>query len=149
MELTLKLDASEIVEAEKRGVLMQIIELSTVGGPRVIQSSDRVIQPAGEMIDKIPENFVPDAPMEAPREAPKVETLQTAPEPEKAVPTSAPEYTQDDLGKAAVALMDKGVIDSPQLVAILQEFGVTGIPALTGDQKAAFALRLRELGAEI
>lgn len=63
------------------------------------------------------------------------------------VPTTAPHYTHDDLAKAAITLMDKG--KQPELLELLREFGVQAIPMLSGGSIRQFAVRLREMGADI
>lgn len=63
------------------------------------------------------------------------------------IPTSAPTYSIEDLQTAAVKLIDKGKMS--QLQALLSEFGVVSLPELPDNKTGAFALRLRELGADI
>lgn len=63
------------------------------------------------------------------------------------VPTIAQSYTHDDLAKAAITLMDKGM--QPELLELLSEFGVQAIPMLPQDSLGQFAVRLREMGANI
>ena len=63
------------------------------------------------------------------------------------VPTSAPEYTMDDLARAAIPLMDAG--NQQALVGLLAQFGVSALPELKKEQYGAFATALRGLGAKI
>lgn len=63
------------------------------------------------------------------------------------VPTMTKEYTLDELAKASIGLMDKGL--QAQLKGLLAEFNVAALPALDKTQYSAFALKLRELGADI
>ena len=63
------------------------------------------------------------------------------------VPTSAKEYTADDLARAAIPLLDAG--GQQALLNLLAQFGVQGIPQLSKDQYGAFATALRGLGAKI
>ena len=63
------------------------------------------------------------------------------------VPTSAKEYTVDDLARAAIPLLDAG--GQQALLNLLAQFGVQGIPQLSKDQYGAFATALRGLGAKI
>ena len=65
-----------------------------------------------------------------------------------AVPTEAKSYTADELQKAAIALMDKGV-SMDDIAALLGKHGVSSLPELTPDKFGAFALDLRQLGADI
>ena len=71
--------------------------------------------------------------------------IPQAPTPQ--APVSAVSYSADDLGKAAIGLMDMG--KQPELIALLRSFGVEALPALPQDKYDAFALKLRELGARI
>ena len=68
--------------------------------------------------------------------------------PQTAVPTEAKSYTADELQKAAIALMDKGV-SMDDIAALLGKHGVSSLPELTPDKFGAFALDLRQLGADI
>lgn len=82
----------------------------------------------------------PTAPIHAPGAAP-------APAAASPVPTSAKEYTVDDLARAAIPLLDAG--GQQALLNLLAQFGVQGIPQLSKDQYGAFATALRGLGAKI
>ncbi len=60
----------------------------------------------------------------------------------------APQYTQEDLAHAAVALMgDPG--KKQALVSLLAQFGVRALTELSADNYGAFATELRGLGADI
>ena len=74
--------------------------------------------------------------------APK-ESIATAPE----IPTTEKTYSLDELSKAGVGLMDKG--KQAELINLLQEFNVQAMPQLDKSQFGPFAMRLRELGADI
>ena len=81
-------------------------------------------------------------------EAPKAEVAHVAPKAEAPkVPTQEKTYTPDELAKAGVSLLDKG--KQADLLALLGDFNVAAIPALKPEQYGEFALRLREMGAEI
>ncbi len=67
-----------------------------------------------------------------------------APQP---VPTSTIQYTQDDLVRAAMPLMDAG--KQQELVELLRSFGVFSLPELKKEQYGPFAAKLREMGANI
>ena len=66
-----------------------------------------------------------------------------------AVPTSAKEYTADELAQAAIPLLDAGIGGQKALMDLLARFGVQGIPQLPREQYGAFATALRGLGAKI
>lgn len=82
--------------------------------------------------------------VEQPEEPVETKTVQPS---IPTIPTSAPTYSIEDLQTAAVKLIDKGKMS--QLQALLSEFGVVSLPELPDNKTGAFALRLRELGADI
>ena len=86
----------------------------------------------------------PPAPVPpAPAAAPAAPTAPAAP----AVPTSVPSYTRDDLSRAAMTLMDKGM--QAQLQQLIQSYGVNSLVELPQDQYGNFATALRGMGAQI
>lgn len=90
---------------------------------------------------------VPTAPVAAPQTVPQTtQAPQAAPAPQP-VPTSTVSYTADDLARAAMTLMDAG--KQPQLIQLLNSFGVDSLPALAPEQYGAFATALRGMGAQI
>ena len=62
-------------------------------------------------------------------------------------PTVAATYTPDDLARAAVQLVDAG--RQPELMPLLQKYGVAALPDLQEAQYAAFAADLRQLGVQV
>ena len=64
-----------------------------------------------------------------------------------AVPTTAPNYTRDDLSRAAMTLMDKGM--QTQLQQLIQSYGVNSLVELPQEQYGNFATALRGMGAQI
>lgn len=64
-----------------------------------------------------------------------------------AVPVSEKTYTLEDIQRASAALVQGGKID--QLQALLQQFNAISLAHLSQDNFGAFALKLRELGADI
>ena len=83
------------------------------------------------------QDAVPQAP------APTVVAAQPA----ASVPTSQASYTLDDLARAGMTLMDSG--RQGDLLQLLARFGVDALPALPTAQYSAFAMALREMGAQI
>ncbi len=82
--------------------------------------------------------------------APAVPTAPAAPAaPAQApsMPTSAPSYTRDDLSRAAMTLMDKGM--QGQLQQLIQSYGVASLMELQPEHYGSFATALRGLGAQI
>ena len=63
------------------------------------------------------------------------------------VPTAAPTYTLDMLAKAGTALVDAGKM--PELMALLNRFGVEALTSLKPEMYGAMAFELRNLGAQI
>ena len=64
-----------------------------------------------------------------------------------AVPVSEKTYTLEDIQRASAALVQGGKI--AQLQALLQQFNAISLAHLSKDNFGAFALKLRELGADI
>lgn len=134
MELILQMNAEEAIEVTKNGTLKALAEsLKTFS-------------------KELPQTPVMDCASAAPvwtsgGGAVDDSTPQT-PAPQAAVPTEAKGYTADELQKAAIALMDKGV-SMDDIAALLSKYGVSSLPELTPDKFGAFALDLRQLGADI
>lgn len=72
--------------------------------------------------------------------------VQTQPV-QTAVPTAAKTYTLEDLQHASGALVQAGKIQ--QLQGLLQQFNAVSLAHLAQENFGAFALKLRELGADI
>ena len=70
-----------------------------------------------------------------------------APTPEAVPVAPAQSYSLDDLAKAGIALMDQG--KQADLLALLQQFGVTALPQIPPEQYGAVATAMRGLGARI
>lgn len=94
-----------------------------------------VSQPAQEI-----QNVVPITP------AQNTAPVQTQPV-QTAVPTAAKTYTLEDLQRASGALVQAGKIQ--QLQGLLQQFNAISLAHLAQENFGAFALKLRELGADI
>ena len=92
-------------------------------------------QPAQEI-----QNAVPITP------AQNTAPVQTQPV-QTAVPTTAKTYTLEDLQRASGALVQAGKIQ--QLQGLLQQFNAVSLAHLAQENFGAFALKLRELGADI
>ncbi|WP_314038949.1 hypothetical protein [Gemella morbillorum] len=92
-------------------------------------------QPAQEL-----QNVVPITP------AQNTAPVQTQPV-QTAVPTAAKTYTLEDLQRASGALVQAGKIQ--QLQGLLQQFNAVSLAHLAQENFGAFALKLRELGADI
>lgn len=86
-----------------------------------------------------PTSQVPVQPTQAPQTPPPVQ-----PQP---VNTSTPQYTLEDLARAAVPLQDAG--RGQDLMALLQKYNVMSMTQLDPSVFGAFATDLRALGAQI
>ena len=151
MELILQMNAEEAIEVTKNGTLKALAEsLKT--------HSEASAEPQAPSMD-----CASSMPVETPTTAPMPEsttptwtpgggaTDDSIPQttaPQAAVPTEAKSYTADELQKAAIALMDRGV-SMDDIAALLGKHGVSSLPELTPDKFGAFALDLRQLGADI
>ena len=89
------------------------------------------------------QNVVPITPVQS--TAP-VQTAQNQPV-QTAVPTTAKTYTLEDLQRASGALVQAGKIQ--QLQGLLQQFNAVSLAHLAQENFGAFALKLRELGADV
>ena len=133
MDITINLDHEELQKALENGTLAALVQKCSY--------EDCSIKPIEELVPKGP------TPEPTPTPEPVTQTPEPAPTPEP-VPTTPATYTLDELQRAAVGLMDKGM-SSTDLVAMLGEFGVQAITEVPADQFGAFAMKLREKGAEI
>lgn len=85
-------------------------------------------------------------------EAPQAATTPTEPEKPAEKPVeaaAAPSPTMDQIANAGARLLDADAGKMMPLLDLLREFGVQAITQLKDDQLAAFAERLRGLGAEV
>ena len=149
MELILQMNAEEAIEVTKNGTLKALAESLKTFSKELPQT------PVMDCVSAAPVETATQAPM--PGSAAPVwtpgggatddSTPQTS-TPQTAVPTEAKSYTADELQKAAIALMDKGV-SMDDIAALLGKHGVSSLPELTPDKFGAFALDLRQLGADI
>lgn len=130
MEFNIRMNAEETLYAAESGALVSFIgsisKSVTAEAPKAEVA--KVDTGTGTIVGEPPKAEPPKA------EAPKV-------------PTQEKTYTPDELAKAGVSLLDMG--KQADLLALLGEFNVAAIPALKPEQYGEFALRLREMGAEI
>ena len=144
MELILQMNAEEAIEVTKNGTLKALAESLKALGKELPHTPSTDCASA--------------APVETPTQVPmpgSAEPVWTAgggavdnSTPQTAVPTEAKSYTADELQKAAIALMDKGV-SMDDIAALLSKHGVSSLPELAPDKFGALALDLRQLGADI
>lgn len=111
----------------------------------------RGVSSAKEPPVKSPEDIPVAAPVSSASEqviAPETPAVSpTAPTPEAVPVAPAQSYSLDDLAKAGIALMDQG--KQADLLALLQQFGVTALPQIPKEQYGAVATAMRGLGAQI
>lgn len=62
-------------------------------------------------------------------------------------PTTSRAYTMDELSAAGAQLMQS--LGMPALIGLIQSFGVASLMELPKEQYGEFALKLREMGAQI
>lgn len=104
-------------------------------------------QPQSQMQQQVP---VQQMPAQAPQQVPVQQMCQQAPQTIlQQVPTTAVAqgYTIDQLQVAAAGLTNAGRM--PQVMGILQQFGIQAMTELPKDQYGNFATALREAGAQI
>lgn len=134
MRINIELNSLEELEALKNALGVGTVELKEVIAPVqqpvpcVLQQDAQPIMPSASQVFAVPQ-----APIQQPQPQP--------------VPTTAPQYSLDDLTRAATPLMDAG--KQSELVALLRSFGINTMPELKPENYGAFALKLREMGANI
>lgn len=99
-----------------------------------------------------PAPAAPVTPQPAPAQQPAPVTPPPAQQPAPAaqpLPTTAvaPEYTQDQISVAMAGLVSQG--KQPEIMALIQGFGVSSLVELPKEQYGALAVKLREMGAQI
>lgn len=134
MKFVIEMTAQEAAKAEEGKLIGAIAALS-------IDTADR---PDPEP-EKTPEAVAMPEVVPVPVQSPQPQTAAT---PQVGtVPTEAVSYTQNDLALAASQLMDAG--KQPELLDLLQKFGVPSLVGLKTEQYGAFAAELRNMGAKI
>lgn len=156
MELILQMNAEEAIEVTKNGTLKALAESIKTHGKASAESAEELPQaPSMDCASSMPVETPTTAPMPesttptwTPGGGATDDSIPQTTAPQAAVPTEAKSYTADELQKAAIALMDRGV-SMDDIAALLGKHGVSSLPELTPDKFGAFALDLRQLGADI
>lgn len=144
MEITIHIPGlMELAEALKR-MNMEKCEGGSVSAAPVNTASVSFTETLVPITPAVQQAQPQAAPVQPAVSAPVAQSIPTAP---AGVPTSAVEYTLDDLARAAMTLMDSG--RQPDLLQLLSNFGVSALPALPKEQYGAFATALRGMGAQI
>ena len=141
MELVLKMHTEEAITVAENGTLKALVESFKEPHHPVA----KVVEPQTEPV------AASTVPTWTPGGGAVDDSLTQETEPvvpQQTVPTEARSYTADELQKAAIGLMDKGV-SMDDIAAVLGKHGVSSLPELTPDKFGAFALDLRQLGADI
>lgn len=117
-----------------------LMQLASAMGGKTVQMTGAAIGQAKE--EEVPftpqQDTAPETPVQVPVQSAPVAT---------AVPTSEPAYTREDLSRAAMQLMDKGM--QAQLMQLIQSFGVASLMELSPEHYGNFAIGLRGMGAQI
>nr|DAN38584.1 MAG TPA: hypothetical protein [Bacteriophage sp.] len=121
-------------------VLTKLGKGSYAGAPQVVTPD--IVHPITPVEPTAPTQTVTPVEPTAPTQ-PVTPVAPTTP----AVPVSEKTYTLEDIQRASAALVQGGKI--AQLQALLQQFNAISLAHLSQDNFGAFALKLRELGADI
>lgn len=143
--------ARELLKGEMAAAPVQTMQPVSMPRPEPVKTVPAV--PSAAAPASAPQPVPAPAPTAAPVSiTPSVPTVPVSrPAPEapavSPVPVSQTSYTQDDLARAAIVLMDTG--RQAELMELLSRFGVVSLPDLPKDQYGAFATALRGMGAQI
>ena len=105
------------------------------------------VPPVQTVAQPVPASRVQQTPVtQSPAQPASVQQPAPAPQP---LPTTAvaQEYTQDQISVAMAGLVSQG--KQPEIMALIQGFGVNSLVELPKEQYGALAVKLREMGAQI
>lgn len=104
------------------------------------------VQPVEQPAPAAPVQQAPVSPQQPPAQPTPVQQPAPTPQP---LPTTAvaQEYTQDQISVAMAGLVSQG--KQPEIVALIQSFGVNSLVELPKEQYGTLAVKLREMGAQI
>lgn len=145
LEVTVHIKAPELADALRAlAGGLSIAHIPTVGAPDASITSAKIA----------PEQLASQAPATpvAPQvpAAPVTPAVPTAAPVTTQAPTAEPDYTHEQLGRAAAAYLDKDASNMARLQMLLGQFGVQAITQLnTPALRTAFANALRGLGAQL
>lgn len=145
MEFTINLNAYEVREAVKTGLLDAFACLEVQETPAAQEKSDAARQSRvvpTQLADPAAQQAVQPQPPQAPVQQPQ------APVQQPFVPTKTATYTQEQLALAASQLMEAKK-DQSVIIRLLAKFGVQALTQLPKEQYGAFAADLRSLGVKI
>lgn len=144
MELSIRITEEDFIKDEElftklKGLLNTKDSNDTVSGsiPKIVEPKTEVENKPAQTASAV-QQVITAAPI-APAVPTPVTTAPTAP---------AAEYTTDQLALACGALVDAGKVN--ELADLLNnKFGVAALPNLPKEQYNAFAVAIREMGAQI
>lgn len=142
LEITIHIKAPELADALRAlAGGLNIAHIPTVGTPDASITSAKIA----------PEQLAPQTPaVPAAPAAPVTPAVPTATPVTPVAPTAEPDYTHEQLGRAAAAYLDKDAANMAKLQMLLGQFGVQAITQLnTPALRTAFANALRGLGAQL
>lgn len=145
MDLNVNVNVNVIIASKEDVVLLEDVlsklgKGSYAGVPQVVTPD--IVHPITPVEPTAPTQTVTPVEPTAPTQ-PVTPVAPTTP----AVPVSEKTYTLEDIQRASAALVQGGKI--AQLQALLQQFNAISLAHLSQDNFGAFALKLRELGADI
>lgn len=142
LEITIHIKAPELADALRAlAGGLNIAHIPTVG------ITDASIASAKTTLEQLASQTpaAPAAPV-----APVMPAAPTAAPVTPTAPTAEPDYTHEQLGRAAAAYLDKDASNMARLQMLLGQFGVQAITQLnTPALRTAFANALRGLGAQV
>lgn len=146
MELMIKMSAAEADEAMAKGLIQALVYPFSCR-EEVRKAAEKPAKKAEE-VKKEELKEVP-APVETePAEKKPVEEEQKAPEAEPAE-KEKPNYTLDQLSKAAADLITSDAGKQTALLELLHKFSIESMPELKTEDYPAFAEGLRALGGNL
>lgn len=152
MELMIKMSAAEADEAMAKGLIQALVH------PFSCREEVRKAAEKPEEVKK-EEPETEQKPVETEQKAPEVEPAEkkkpvaeeqkpTKTE-QKATETEKPNYTLDQLSKAAADLITSDAGKQTALLELLHKFGIESMPELKSEDYQAFAEGLRALGGNL
>lgn len=153
-EIKVTVEAPELAKAIT--LLASSIKVEAAG----TQSNPETVLPTFEPAKPVTITAGPaPAPAPAPAAAPVAAVAPIAPAPVAGAPlqivapiapvAAAPQITIEQIGKAGADLISQNPGAMPQLMALLQKYGVQSAQQLKPDQIGAFATEMRALGAKV
>lgn len=151
--------AAEVIKTANQTAPTTPVDPAPVQQPAPVQPQQPApvppMQPTPQVPVQQPVQPAPQVPVQQPQPVPPTQPVQpqptsqapVQPAPQAPVATNTPQYTLEDLARAAVPLQDAG--RGQDLMALLQKYGVMSMTQLDPSVFGAFATDLRALGAQI